>query len=96
MKTKIKRHSRSVLSVVLAVCMLVSCMTVSLIMTDAAQTSQQSATGAKATTDETGAMINNDTANDKGAAAKTDAVGAAAESGSTGASAGSRSDAPQK
>ena len=36
MKTKIKRHSRSVLSVVLAVCMLVSCMTVGIIATDAA------------------------------------------------------------
>jgi len=90
MKSIIKRNSRSVISILLSVCMLVSCMTVSLIMTDAAQTSQQSATGAKATTDETGAMINNDTANDKGAAAKTDAVGAAAESGSTGASATDR------
>lgn len=37
MKTKIKRHYRSVLSVVLAVCMLVSCMTVGLIATDAAR-----------------------------------------------------------
>ena len=90
MKTKIKRHSRSVLSVVLALCMLLSCMTAGMIMTDAAQTAQQSATGARATTDETGAMINNDTANGKGAAAKTDAVGAAAESGSTGASATDR------
>ena len=36
MKTKIKRHSRSVLSVVLALCMLVSCMTVGIIATDAA------------------------------------------------------------
>lgn len=37
MKTKIKRHSRSVLSVILAVCMLVSCMTAGMIMTDAAK-----------------------------------------------------------
>ncbi|MEE0953641.1 MAG: hypothetical protein U0L60_06505, partial [Ruminococcus sp.] len=37
MKTKIKRHSRSVLSVVLTLCMLVSCITVGLITTDAAQ-----------------------------------------------------------
>ena len=37
MKTKIKRHSRSVISVILAVCMLVSCMTVGLIATDAAR-----------------------------------------------------------
>lgn len=36
MKTKIKRHSRSVISVLLAVCMLVSCMTVGLIASDAA------------------------------------------------------------
>ena len=41
MKTKIKRHSRSVLSVVLAVCMLVSCMTVGLIATDAAKTTEE-------------------------------------------------------
>ena len=37
MKQKIKRHSRSVMSVVLALCMLVSCMTVGLIATDAAK-----------------------------------------------------------
>ena len=36
MKTKIKRHSRSVLSVILAVCMLISCMTAAMIATDAA------------------------------------------------------------
>ena len=36
MKTKIKRHSRSVLAVVLTLCMLVSCMMVGLIATDAA------------------------------------------------------------
>ncbi len=36
MKTKIKRHSRSVLSVVLAVCMLLSCVAVGIIATNAA------------------------------------------------------------
>ena len=41
MKTKIKRHSRSVLSVVLAVCMLLSCMTVGIIATDAAKTADE-------------------------------------------------------
>ena len=37
MKTKIKRHSRSALSILLTICMLVSCMTVGLIATDAAK-----------------------------------------------------------
>ena len=37
MKSKIKRHSRSVLSVILAISMLVSCMMVGLIATDAAK-----------------------------------------------------------
>ena len=37
MKTKIKRHSRAVLSVILAVSMLISCMMVGLIATDAAK-----------------------------------------------------------
>ena len=37
MKTKIKRHGRSVISVILAVCLLISCMTVGLIATDAAK-----------------------------------------------------------
>ena len=41
MKTKIKRHSRSVLSVILAVCMLVSCMTAGMIMTDAARVNDE-------------------------------------------------------
>lgn len=36
MKTKIKRHSRSVLSVILAICILISCMVAGLIATDAA------------------------------------------------------------
>ena len=38
MKAKIKRHSRSALSVLLSLCMLVSCVTVGMIGTDAAQT----------------------------------------------------------
>ena len=42
MKTKIKRHSRSVISVLLAVCMLVSCMTAGMIMTDAAKGDSES------------------------------------------------------
>ena len=37
MKTKIKRHSRSALSILLTVCILISCMTVGLIATDAAR-----------------------------------------------------------
>ena len=36
MKRKIKRHYRSAVSVLLSVCMLISCMTVGLIATDAA------------------------------------------------------------
>lgn len=46
MKTKIKRHGRSVISVILAVCLLISCMTVGLIATDAAKVTD-SAVGAK-------------------------------------------------
>ena len=38
MKAKLKRHSRSALSVLLSLCMLVSCVTVGMIGTDAAQT----------------------------------------------------------
>ena len=45
MKTKIKRHSRSVIAVVLTLCMLVSCMTVGLIATDAARVSSDEAVG---------------------------------------------------
>lgn len=41
MKTKIKRHSRAVLSIVLTLCMLVSCMTVGIIATDAAKSADQ-------------------------------------------------------
>ncbi len=42
MKSKIKRHSRSVISVVLALCMLLSCMTAGIIMTDAAKIDSES------------------------------------------------------
>ena len=45
MKTKIKRHYRSVVSVLLSVCMLVSCMTVGLIATDAAQVTGDESVG---------------------------------------------------
>ena len=55
MKTKIKRHSRSVISVILAVCMLVSCMMVGLIATDAAKLSADKAVGASVDTDSVGA-----------------------------------------
>lgn len=51
MKTKIKRHSRSVISVLLAVCMLVSCMTVGLIATDAAKVTEDSTVGWNPSTD---------------------------------------------
>ena len=42
MKTKIKRHSRAVISVILAISMLVSCMMVGLIATDAAKVNDES------------------------------------------------------
>lgn len=42
MKTKIKRHGRSVISVILAISMLVSCMMVGLIATDAAKVTDES------------------------------------------------------
>ena len=48
MKTKIKRHSRSALSILLTVCMLVSCMTVGLIATDAAKVTDSGTVGVKA------------------------------------------------
>lgn len=51
MKTKLKRHSRSVLSVLLTICMLVSCMTVGLIATDAAKVTNDEAVGWNGTTD---------------------------------------------
>ena len=55
MKQKIKRHSRSILSVLLSVCMLISCMTVGLIATDAAKVADSSeAVGAKVDGDPVG------------------------------------------
>ncbi|WP_407720887.1 InlB B-repeat-containing protein [Ruminococcus sp. JE7B6] len=55
MKTKIKRHSRSLLSVVLSLCILVSCMTVGIIATDAAKvTGNSEAVGATADSESVG------------------------------------------
>ena len=45
MKTKIRRHYRSAVSVLLSVCMLISCMTVGLIATDAARVSDEESVG---------------------------------------------------
>ena len=45
MKTKIKRHSRAVISVILTLCMLMSCMTVGLIATDAAKVTGDESVG---------------------------------------------------
>ncbi len=56
MKTKIKRHSRSVISVVLAVCMLISCMTVGIIATDAAKVGDNGAVAATSDSDSVGAQ----------------------------------------
>ncbi|MBQ7744678.1 MAG: hypothetical protein IJT85_03790 [Ruminococcus sp.] len=50
MKTKIKRHSRAVISVILAISMLVSCMMVGLIATDAAKVTGDEAVGVGALT----------------------------------------------
>ena len=55
MKTKIKRHSRSVLSVILAISMLISCMMVGIIATDAAKVADSdTAIGAKADSESVG------------------------------------------
>ena len=56
MKTKIKRHSRSVLSVILAICILISCLMVGLIATDAAKVTDSSI-GAKDDSDGVGSSI---------------------------------------
>lgn len=62
MKTKIKRHSRSVLAVVLTLCMLVSCMTVGIIATDAAKISGNSeAVGAQTDSESVGAVASGKT-----------------------------------
>lgn len=47
MKTQLKRLSKSTLAVVLSVCLLVSCMTVGIIATDAAKVTESGAIGAK-------------------------------------------------
>lgn len=65
MKTKIKRHSHAVLSVVLAVCMVLSCMTVGLIATDAAKVTEGAvgaSTDTQPATDEGAALDNDETA----------------------------------
>ena len=55
MKSKIKRHSRAVISVILTLCMVVSCMTVGLIATDAAKVTDSGTVGAKADSEEVAA-----------------------------------------
>ena len=54
MKTIFKRASKSTLAVVLAICMLLSCMTAAMIATDAAKTAEE-AVGAKADSEAVGA-----------------------------------------
>ena len=83
MKTKIKRHSRSVLSVILAVCMLVTCFTVGLVATDAAK-AESSSVGAKLDADESVDTQANGAA--AGAKANSASVGANADTGAVGAS----------
>ena len=96
MKTKIKRHSRSVLSVVLTLCMLVSCMTVGLVTTDAAKVDGGSAAVGAAADEAVAAAIDSQPAQEEGAALDTDeaddvsaanssAVGAKVDSESVGA-----------
>lgn len=58
MKTKIKRHGRSVVSVILAVCLLISCMTVGLIATDAAKVTGDEAVGANDNSESVGWATN--------------------------------------
>ena len=60
MKTKIKRHSHSVLSVVLAVCMVISCITVGLVATDAAKITADETVGAATDTEPVSATDNGD------------------------------------
>ncbi len=55
MKTQIKRFSKSALAVVLTLCMLVSCMTVGIIATDAAKVSDSGAIAAKVDDETAGA-----------------------------------------
>ena len=61
MKTKIKRHSRSVLAVVLTLCMLVSCMTVGIIATDAAGITNSGKVGAAVDSESVGTVASGST-----------------------------------
>ena len=79
MKTKIKRHSRVVLSVALAVCMVVSCLAVGLIATNAAYT--DGIIPSKNTADVTGGGTNGTKSSKDGG----EALGAAADDGAVGA-----------
>ena len=60
MKTKIKRHYRSVVSVLLSVCMLVSCIAVGLIGTDAAKVTDSDNVAAASTDEAVGASVDAD------------------------------------
>jgi len=60
MKTKIKRHYRSVVSVLLSVCMLVSCIAVGLIGTDAAKVTDSDNVAAASTDEAVGASVDVD------------------------------------
>lgn len=55
MKTQIKRFSKSTLAVILSVCMLISCMTVGIIATDAAKVSDSGAIAASTDSESLGA-----------------------------------------
>lgn len=59
MKSKIKRHSRSALAVILTLSMLVSCMMVGLIATDAARVTDSGTVGATADDESVGANLSN-------------------------------------
>ena len=88
MKTNIKRHSRSVVSVVLAVCLLVSCLTVGIIATNAAYIggSSKAADNVKANTADVANSADDavDTENAAVGAKAPDAVGAKVDSDSVG------------
>lgn len=71
MKAKIKRHSHSALSVLLSLCMLVSCMTVGLIATDAAQVDSKPI-AAEAEDESAGASVTQDEASQSEGAALDD------------------------
>ena len=74
MKSKIKRHSRSALAVILTLSMLVSCMMVGLIATDAARVTDSGTVGAQENSEDVGAMID-DTDSAVGAQENSDSVG---------------------